>query len=102
LIRGFDLAFPALGGVLPTCRAADKADNGRIVVARPVPSGGIRVRRRDQILSTTAELFATKGYTKTSMRGVATVSGILAGSLYHQFDSKKQSRSNWPRTTMPT
>jgi AcrR family transcriptional regulator len=55
----------------------------------PVPSGGIRVRRRDQILTTAAELFATKGYTKTSMRDVATASGILAGSLYHHFDSKE-------------
>jgi AcrR family transcriptional regulator len=55
----------------------------------PVPSGGIRARRRDQILTTAAELFATKGYPKTSMRDVATASGILAGSLYHHFDSKE-------------
>jgi AcrR family transcriptional regulator len=45
--------------------------------------------RRDQILGTAAELFATKGYTKTSMRDVATAAGILAGSLYHHFDSKE-------------
>jgi hypothetical protein len=32
------LAFPALGGVLPTCRAADKADNGRITASSlPAP-----------------------------------------------------------------
>jgi AcrR family transcriptional regulator len=55
----------------------------------PVPSGEIRVRRRGQILTTAAELFATKGYTKTSMRDVATASGILAGSLYHHFDSRE-------------
>jgi AcrR family transcriptional regulator len=46
-------------------------------------------RRRDQILTTAAELFATKGYTKTSMRDVAAASGILAGSLYHHFESKE-------------
>jgi AcrR family transcriptional regulator len=55
----------------------------------PVPSAGIRLRRRDQILTTAATLFATKGYTKTSMRDVAAASGILAGSLYHHFESKE-------------
>jgi AcrR family transcriptional regulator len=54
-----------------------------------VPSGGVRLRRRDEILRTAAELFATKGYTKTSMRDVAAASGILAGSLYHHFESKE-------------
>ena len=55
----------------------------------PDPSPGTRSRRRDQILATAAELFATKGYTRTSMRDVATASGILAGSLYHHFESKE-------------
>jgi AcrR family transcriptional regulator len=54
-----------------------------------VPDPGTRPRRRDQILTTAEELFATKGYTKTSMRDVATASGILAGSLYHHFESKE-------------
>jgi AcrR family transcriptional regulator len=31
----------------------------------PEPSVGARPRRRDQILGTAAELFATKGYTRT-------------------------------------
>jgi len=55
----------------------------------PGPSLTARPRRRDQILTTAAELFATKGYTKTSMRDVAGASGIQAGSLYHHFDSKE-------------
>ena len=55
----------------------------------PEPSPGARPRRRDQILATAAELFAAKGYTRTSMRDVATASGILAGSLYHHFESKE-------------
>jgi AcrR family transcriptional regulator len=50
---------------------------------------GTRPRRRDQILGTAAKLFAAKGYTRTSMRDVATASGILAGSLYHHFESKE-------------
>ncbi len=53
-----------------------------------VPSAGVR-RRRDEILNTAGELFATTGYTKTSMRDVAAASGILAGSLYHHFESKE-------------
>jgi AcrR family transcriptional regulator len=36
-----------------------------------------------------AGLFATDGYTNTSMREVAAASGILAGSLYHHFASKE-------------
>ena len=52
------------------------------------PSAGVR-SRRDEILSTAAGLFATTGYTKTSMRDVASASGILAGSLYHHFESKE-------------
>jgi AcrR family transcriptional regulator len=46
------------------------------------------MRRRDEILAAAAELFAADGYTNTSMREVA-ASGILAGSLYHHFDSKE-------------
>jgi len=34
-------------------------------------------------------VFAADGYTNTSMREVAAASGILAGSLYHHFDSKE-------------
>jgi AcrR family transcriptional regulator len=55
----------------------------------PVPSLAARPRRRDQILTTAADLFAAKGYTRTSMRDVAAASGILAGSLYHHFESKE-------------
>jgi AcrR family transcriptional regulator len=54
-----------------------------------VPPSGAQTRRRDQILGTAAELFASRGYTKTSMRDVAAASGILAGSLYHHFASKE-------------
>jgi AcrR family transcriptional regulator len=39
------------------------------------------MRRRDEILAAAAGLFASDGYTNTSMREVAAASGILAGSL---------------------
>ena len=47
------------------------------------------MRRRDEILAAAAGLFASDGYTNTSMREVAAASGILAGSLYHHFESKE-------------
>jgi AcrR family transcriptional regulator len=62
------------------------------MTASPPPAQvppGASTRRRDQILNTAAQLFATKGYTRTSMRDVAAASGILAGSLYHHFESKE-------------
>jgi AcrR family transcriptional regulator len=55
----------------------------------PGPSLAGRIRRRDEILAAAAELFASDGYTNTSMREVAAASGILAGSLYHHFESKE-------------
>jgi len=69
-----------------------RADNGQMTAPSPPgsePPTGARSRRRDQILGTAAELFATRGYTRTSMRDVAAAAGILAGSLYHHFDSKE-------------
>jgi AcrR family transcriptional regulator len=55
----------------------------------PGPYLAGRVRRRDEILAAAAALFASAGYTNTSMREVAAASGILAGSLYHHFESKE-------------
>ncbi len=48
-----------------------------------------RNRRRDEILRAAAGLFASDGYSSTSMREVAAASGILPGSLYHHFESKE-------------
>jgi AcrR family transcriptional regulator len=63
------------------------------VTASPSPLPGpplaARTRRRDEILAAAAGLFASDGYTNTSMREVAAASGILAGSLYHHFESKE-------------
>lgn len=36
-----------------------------------------------------AELFATRGFTATTVREIAESAGILSGSLYHHFDSKE-------------
>jgi TetR/AcrR family transcriptional regulator, cholesterol catabolism regulator len=45
--------------------------------------------RRTQLLSIAAELFATRGYSQTTVRDIADEAGILSGSLYHHFDSKE-------------
>jgi AcrR family transcriptional regulator len=45
--------------------------------------------RRSQILRVSAELFAERGYTATTVRNIAEQAGLLSGSLYHHFDSKE-------------
>lgn len=45
--------------------------------------------RRSEILAIAAEIFARKGYVNATVREIADASGILAGSLYHHFDSKE-------------
>lgn len=45
--------------------------------------------RRAELLAFAAELFATKGYTETTVRDIGDAAGILSGSLYHHFDSKE-------------
>ncbi|SHN43700.1 TetR/AcrR family transcriptional regulator [Cryptosporangium aurantiacum] len=45
--------------------------------------------RRSELLAIAAELFATKGYTQTTVRDIGDAAGILSGSLYHHFDSKE-------------
>lgn len=44
--------------------------------------------RRTEILQTAASLIATSGL-RTSLQEIADASGILAGSLYHHFESKE-------------
>src|SRR5262245_57084784 len=44
--------------------------------------------RRDEILATAADLFATRGI-RASLQDIADACGILPGSLYHHFDSKE-------------
>jgi AcrR family transcriptional regulator len=46
--------------------------------------------RREPLLEAAAELFATKGYSGTSMRDIASAVDMLAGSIYYHFDSKEQ------------
>lgn len=45
--------------------------------------------RRAELLRISASLFATHGYTETTVRDIADEAGILSGSLYHHFSSKE-------------
>jgi AcrR family transcriptional regulator len=44
--------------------------------------------RRDEIVETSAKLFASKGIASTTVRDIGEVTGLLSGSLYHHFKSK--------------
>ncbi|TDC88632.1 TetR/AcrR family transcriptional regulator [Actinomadura sp. 7K507] len=48
-----------------------------------------RAERRAELLATAAEVFASQGYSATTVRKVADAAGILGGSLYYHFDSKE-------------
>lgn len=48
-----------------------------------------RAERRAELLATAAEVFASTGYSATTVRQVADAAGILGGSLYYHFDSKE-------------
>lgn len=45
--------------------------------------------RRRLLLNVAAELFAERGYDRTSMRDIAERAGLLPGSLYHYYESKE-------------
>ncbi|MEV5574531.1 TetR/AcrR family transcriptional regulator [Spirillospora sp. NPDC052269] len=48
-----------------------------------------RAERRAELLATAAGVFASQGYSATTIRQVADAAGILGGSLYYHFDSKE-------------
>lgn len=57
--------------------------------ARKRPGNGAGSARRAELLEIAAQLFATRGYSQTTVRDIADEAGILSGSLYHHFSSKE-------------
>lgn len=58
----------------------------------PVPSGGKTSRtapKLDRLLSVSSELMATRGFSQTSIRDVATASGLSLGGMYYYFKNKE-------------
>ena len=61
------------------------------ILRLPEPDTGPRAAtRRRQLLSVAADLFAKQGFDATSMRDIATASGMMSGSLYYHFSSKEE------------
>ena len=58
-------------------------------VPRPSAPSGPRTSQRQHILSTALSLMATQGVDGTSMRNLATATGLNVASLYHYFPSKR-------------
>ena len=58
----------------------------------PAPSGGQTSRtapKLDRLLSASAELMAQRGYSQTSIRDVATATGLSLGGMYYYFKNKE-------------
>lgn len=56
----------------------------------PLPSSAVEPELRARILEVAVELFADKGYGRTSMREVAAAAGCTKPALYYHFESKEQ------------
>jgi AcrR family transcriptional regulator len=69
-----------------TDRSEDGAGSGTVAGSAAVaPAEG---RRREEVLDTAAQLFASSGL-RTSVQDIADACGIKPGSLYHHFESKE-------------
>jgi AcrR family transcriptional regulator len=49
-----------------------------------------RENRQQEVLDAAASLFRKRGYEGTTLRGIATASGMLPGSIYFHFSSKEE------------
>jgi len=61
----------------------------KTITTRRVAAGAEDSARRHEILVVAAELFARRGYEGVGVRQIADAAGILGGSLYHHFPSKR-------------
>jgi TetR/AcrR family transcriptional regulator, cholesterol catabolism regulator len=73
----------------PVKRKASPSTTAR-ANGRSTATAETSTRRRAEIIATAASVFARKGVGNTTMRDIADEAGILAGSLYHHFESKDE------------
>jgi len=71
------------GAEPPPRRARRGARTGRRAEPRPADD------RWPEILGATAEIFAAKGYERTTVRDIADALGMLSGSLYYYISTKE-------------
>jgi NADPH:quinone reductase-like Zn-dependent oxidoreductase/AcrR family transcriptional regulator len=57
--------------------------------SRPRPATSRALRREKEILDAAAKVFSTKGYLAANLDDVASLVGMLKGSLYYYIDSKE-------------
>ncbi|MGA9872910.1 MAG: TetR/AcrR family transcriptional regulator [Rhodococcus sp. (in: high G+C Gram-positive bacteria)] len=67
---------------------AEKRQTGTIKRGRP-PEHGLADRRRQQLVSCAAEVFAERGYERTTVTMLARRAGVGQGTVYRYFDSKR-------------
>lgn len=65
-------------------RSKQTAARGTVRNGQAAESG-----RQGEVLALAAGLFASNGYSATTVRDIADAAGILSGSLYHHFASKE-------------
>ncbi len=58
--------------------------------AKEQPKSTRSHNRLEAVLEAAARLFATKGYKATTMRDIASATGMQPGSLYYHFESKQE------------
>lgn len=69
-------------------RSASKANSRNGKLAAVSDQGSVDATRRTEILRTASTVVAATGL-RTSLQQIADAAGILAGSLYHHFESKE-------------
>ena len=67
-----------------------KSDLGDVRVDNLPCMGGLDESPRGKILRVAAYLFQQQGYTRTTVRDIATLVGIQSGSLFHHFKTKDE------------
>lgn len=68
--------------------SASASSRSARAIMEPAPSRA--EASRQQILTVAAALFRERDYAGTSLRDIAAVAGLKAGSLYYHFDSKEE------------
>lgn len=63
-------------------------------------TGKKKQQRRQDFLKGATEVFATQGYSSSTVRDIAENIGVLSGSLYHYFESKEQMLAEILRTML--
>lgn len=67
---------------------ADERQTGTSKRGRP-PEHGLADRRRQQLVTCAAEVFAERGYERTTVTMLARRAGVGQGTVYRYFDSKR-------------